>query len=144
MKKLFVDTNIVIDLLSRRESFFEDAAELFSLADKKQIVLSVSSLTIANTSYALLKQLDSAKTKATLRKLRLILTILPLDDKIVGLALNDDVFSDFEDGLQYFTAIENGQELIITRNLKDFKNSKLPTMTARQFIESIEESITSK
>ena len=63
--------------------------------------------------------------------------ILPLDDKIVGLALNDETFSDFEDGLQYFTAIENGQELIITRNLKDFKNSKLPTMTARQFIETI-------
>jgi len=45
-----------------------------------------------------------------------------LDDKIVGLALSDDTFSDFENGLQYFTAIENGQELIITRNLKDFNN----------------------
>ena len=43
----------------------------------------------------------------------------------------------FEDGLQYFTAIENEQELIVTRNLKDFKGSKLPTMTAKQFIETI-------
>ena len=138
MKKLYVDTNIVIDLLSRREPFFEEAAELFSLADKKQIELSVSSLTIANTSYALLRQMDSNKAKSVLRKLRLILKILPLDDKIIGLALNDDNFSDFEDGLQYFTAIEDEQELIITRNLKDFKNSKLPTMTAKQFIETIE------
>ncbi|HKJ32418.1 MAG TPA: PIN domain-containing protein [Balneolales bacterium] len=138
MKKLFVDTNIVIDLLSRREPFFEEAAELFSLADKKQIELSVSSLTIANTSYTLLRQMDSDKAKSVLRKLRLILKILPLDDKIIGLALNDDNFSDFEDGLQYFTAIEDEQELIITRNLKDFKNSKLPTMTAKQFIETIE------
>ncbi len=48
------------------------------------------------------------------------------------------MFADFEDGLQYFTAIENGQELIITRNLKDFKNSKLPAMTAKQFIDAIE------
>jgi len=47
-------------------------------------------------------------------------------------------FSDFEDRLQYFTAIENGQDLIITRNLKDFKTSKLPTMTAKQFVESID------
>jgi predicted nucleic acid-binding protein len=138
MKKLFVDTNIVIDLLSRREPFFEEAAELFSLADKKQIELSVSSLTIANTSYALLRQMDSNKAKSVLRKLRLILKVLPLDDKIIGLALNDETFSDFEDGLQYFTAIENEQELIITRNLKDFKNSKLPTMTAKQFIETLE------
>ncbi|WP_372947071.1 type II toxin-antitoxin system VapC family toxin [Mariniphaga sp.] len=138
MKKLFVDTNIVIDLLSRREPFFEKAATLFSLADKKQIELSVSSLTFANTSYALLRQMDSNKAKSILRKLRLIMTILPLDDKIVGLALNDDTFSDFEDGLQYFTAIENGQELIITRNLKDFKGSKIPVMTAKQFIETID------
>ncbi|MBK8807529.1 MAG: PIN domain-containing protein [Bacteroidales bacterium] len=138
MKKLFVDTNIVIDLLSRREPFFDEAAELFSLADRKQIEISVSSLTIANTSYALLRQMDSNKAKSVLRKLRLILTVLPLDDKVVGLALNDETFSDFEDGLQYFTAIEAEQELIITRNLKDFKSSKLPTMTARQFIETIE------
>jgi predicted nucleic acid-binding protein len=138
MKKLFVDTNIVIDLLSRREPFFEEAATLFSLADKKQIELTASSLTIANTSYALLRQMDSNKAKAILRKLRLIVKTLQLDDKIIGLALNDEAFAGFEDGLQYFTAIENGQELIITRNLKDFKNSKLPTMTAKQFIESIE------
>jgi len=138
MKRIFVDTNIVIDLFSRREPFFEESAILFSLADKKKIELAVSSLTIANTSYALSRQMDSNKSKSILRKLRLIVKILPLNDKIVGLALNDETFSDFEDGLQYFTAIENGQELIITRNLKDFKNSKLPTMTARQFIETIE------
>jgi predicted nucleic acid-binding protein len=138
MKKLFVDTNIVIDLLSRREPYYDEAATLFSLADKDQVELSISSLTIANTSYVLLGQMDSAKAKSILRKLRLIVKILPLDDKIVGLALNDEAFSDFEDGLQYFTAIENGQETIITRNLKDFKNSKLPAITAKQFIATTE------
>ncbi|MBN2745116.1 MAG: PIN domain-containing protein [Bacteroidales bacterium] len=137
MKRIFVDTNIVIDLLSRREPFFEEAAELFSLADKKRVELSVSSLTFANTGYVLLQQMDSIKAKSVLRKLKLILKILPLDDKIIGLALNDDNFSDFEDGLQYFTAIEHEQEVIITRNLKDFKNSKIPTVTAKQFIETI-------
>ncbi len=137
MKKLFVDTNIVIDLLARREPFYVEAAELFSLADKRHVELSISSLTIANTSYALLRQMDSNRAKSVLRKLRLILKVLPLDDKIVGLALNDESFSGFEDGLQYFTAIEYEQELIITRNLKDFKNSKLPTMTAKQFIETL-------
>ena len=136
MKKVFIDTNIVIDLLSKREPFFEEAAELFSLADKQKIELSISTLTIANTSYTLLRHLDSQKVKSILRKLRLILKLLPLDEKIVGLALNDESFRDFEDALQYFTALENGNELIITRNLKDYKNSKLPTMTARQFIET--------
>jgi len=45
-------------------------------------------------------------------------------------------FKDFEDGLQYFSAIENDQDIIITRNLKDFKNSKIPSMTAEQFLKS--------
>jgi len=138
MRKLFIDTNIVIDLLSRRAPYFEASAMLFSLADKKQIELTISSLSIANTSYVLLMQMDAGRAKSILRKLRLIVTILPLDDKIVGLALNDEYFSDFEDALQYYTALENGQDLIITRNLKDFKHSKLPVMTAQQFIETIE------
>lgn len=136
MKKLFIDTNIIIELLSHREPFYDESAELFSLADRKIIELSVSSLAIANTSYTLLRQTDSKKTKEILRKLRLIVKILPLDDKIIGVALNDDSFTDFEDGLQYFTAIENNQDLIITRNLKDFKKSKLPVMTASQFLET--------
>ena len=137
MKKLFIDTNIVIDLLSRREPFYDESANLFSLADKKIIELNISSLTVANTSYTLLRQINTKKAKEILRKLRLIVNILPLDDKIIGLALNDDSFSDFEDGLQYFTAIENDQDLIITRNLKDFKVSKLPVMTAKQFVETM-------
>ena len=120
MKKLFVDTNIVLDVLAKRQPHYEEAAELFSLADKKEIALAVSSLTIANTGYTLLRQMDAANAKAVLRKLRLIVEILPLDDKIIGLALNDEGFTDFEDALQYFSALENGQDIIITRNLKDF------------------------
>jgi predicted nucleic acid-binding protein len=135
MKKIFIDTNIVIDLLSRRKPFYEEAANLFSLADKKIIELSISSLTIANTAYTLLKQTDAKSAKEILRKLRLIVNILSLDDKIIGIALNDNSFPDFEDGLQYFTALENDQDIIITRNLKDFKNSVLPVMTAGQFLE---------
>jgi predicted nucleic acid-binding protein len=137
MKNVFVDTNIVIDLLSRRVPFYDEASTLFSLADKKEVAISVSALTIANTSYILLKQMDSAKAKLVLRKLSLIISILPLDDKVVSLALNDERFADFEDGLQYFTALENNQDIIITRNQKDFKNSLIPIMNAKQFLESI-------
>jgi len=136
MKKLFLDTNIVIDLLSRRPLFYDEAARLFSLADKNKIEINVSALTIANTSYILQRQMEPAKARAILRKLRLIVAVMPLDDKVVGLALNDDSFVDFEDALQYFTATEGNQDIIITRNLKDFKKSKLPVMTAKQFLDS--------
>jgi len=134
---IFWYTNIVIDLLSRREPFYEEVATLFSLADKKLIELTVSSLTIANTSYVLLQQINANKTKAILRKLKRIIKILPWDDKIIGLDLNDEKSSDFEGGLQYFAVIENRQEIIISRNFKDFKHSKLPTLTAEQFTETI-------
>ncbi|MBA7546584.1 hypothetical protein ES705_38976 [subsurface metagenome] len=138
MKKLLIDTNIIIDLLSRKENFYAEVASLFSLADKNVIKLSVLSLTFANTNYTLLKEKKPNEAKTILRKLRLLVDVLPLDDKIIGLALNDDSFTDFEDGLQYFSAIENNQDNIITRNLKDFKNSIIPILTARQFIETLE------
>ena len=139
MRKLFIDTNIVIDLLSRREPYYNESAELFSLADRKKIEISVSSLTMANTSHVLLRQLNAKKVKEVLRKLRLVVNVLPLDNKIIGLALNDETFEDFEDGLQYFTAIENEHQMIITRNLKDYKKSQIPVMTARQFLELIKQ-----
>jgi predicted nucleic acid-binding protein len=134
MKKIFVDTNIVVDMLAKREPFFDEAANLFSLADNNKIKISLSSLTIANINYILLRKINSVKAKSILRNLTLIVEILPLDNKIIGLALNNESFSDFEDGLQYFTAIENNQDAIITRNLKDFKQAKLPVMTAKQFL----------
>jgi predicted nucleic acid-binding protein len=136
MKKLLIDTNIVIDLLAKREPYFADSASLFSMADKKQVKLSASSLTFANTNYTLLKVKNFNEAKLILRKLMLIVDVLPLDNKIIGLALNDNDFEDFEDGLQYFSAIENNQDIIITRNLKDFRKSIIPVMTAEQFLKT--------
>ncbi len=137
MKKLFIDTNIVIDLLAKREPFYGEAAMLFTLADKKTIYLSVSALTFANTNYILLQSKKPEEAKLILRKLKLIVRVLCLDEKIVGLSLNDNDFKDYEDALQYFTALENGVDAIITRNLKDFQKAKLPVMTASQFLKTI-------
>jgi len=137
MKKLFIDTNIIIDLLAKREPFYDEAAMLFTLADKQKIGLSVSALTFANTNYILLQSKKPEDAKLILRKLKLIVQVLSLDEKIVGLSLNDNDFKDYEDAIQYFTAIENGVDVIITRNLKDFQKSKLPVMTAAQFLKTI-------
>lgn len=138
MKKIFIDTNILLDLFSMRAPFYEDAAQLFSLADRKIIELSISSLTIANTNYILSKQLNKLQTKTVLKKIILVVHVLPLDYKIVDLALIDDSFSDYDDGLQYFTAIEHRQDVVVTRNLKDFKNAQIPVMTPKQLIESLD------
>ncbi len=137
MKKLFVDTNIIIDLLAKRVPFYEEAAMLFTLADKQKIGLCVSALSFANTNYVLLHSKKPEEAKLILRKLKLIVQVLCLDEKIVGLSLNDNDFKDYEDALQYFTALENGVDAIITRNLKDFQKARLPVMTAAQFLKTI-------
>ena len=73
-----------------------------------------------------------------MRDLELIVIITNLSGKVVQLALNDNNFRDFEDGLQYYSAIEDGAAAIITRNQKDFKASQLPVMNASQFLNSME------
>ena len=133
MDRILVDTNIIIDLLTKRQDFYIAASELFTLADKKEIKLAISSLTFANTFYMLSKELNDAKAKEILRKFKLLVQVLPMDDKIIDLSLNSE-FRDFEDAIQYFTAIENNLEIIITRNLKDFKLAKIPVMTAENYL----------
>lgn len=134
MSRILIDTNIVIGLLSMRKEFYEEAAELFSLADKKELELSISALTFANTHYILAKLKSGKDAREILRKFKILVEILSLDDKITQLALSDDNFSDIEDGLQYYTAMENQIDVIITRNKKDFKNSKIPVLTAKEFL----------
>lgn len=134
MKRLLIDTNIVIDLLSKREKFYNEAAELFSRADKKELELAISSLTFANTNYILSKLKSPKDARQILRKFKVLVEVLSLDDKITELALSDEKFPDFEDGLQYYSAIENQIDVIITRNKKDFKNSNIPVLTAKEFL----------
>ena len=137
MKKILIDTNIVIDLLSKRKWFYDDAAALFSQADKKELNLNISSLTFANTNYIISKLKSAKEARAILRKFKVLVEILSLNDKITELALSDESFRNFEDGLQYYSAIENEIDLIITRNKKDFKNAKLPVLTAKEYLDSV-------
>lgn len=136
MRKLFLDTNILLDLLARRVGFYEEAARLFLLAEEGKLSLSVSALSIVHTHYVLRKHLPEQKTRGIIRDIRLLVSILPLDERLSDIALNSSI-DDYEDAIQYHTAVDYKQELIISRNLKDFKNSKLPVMTAGQFIQSL-------
>jgi len=107
-----------------------------SLADKKKLTLSISSLCLADIHYILSGKNPEMEVRKILMKFKVLVNVLSLDDKITDLALNSD-FRDFEDAIQYYTALENEQEMIITRNHPDFKESKLPVMTAGEFIKAI-------
>jgi len=133
MEKIFVDTNIVLDLLQKREGFYIEAQELFTLADRKKIKLYISSLTIANTHYLLSRHYSSNNARKILAKFKVLVEVLSLDNKVIDLALTSDL-KDFEDAIQLYTAVENSMDVIITRNKKDFRKQDLPILTANEYL----------
>ena len=135
MEKLFVDTDVVLDLLSGRQPHYKFAAELFSLADIESVRLYVSSLTFANVHYVLSKQLSASESRKLLLRFKTLVTVLPVNDKIIELALSSS-FADFEDAIQFYAAIENNISILLTRNLKDFKKATIPVMTPQQYLKS--------
>ncbi|MBA7527409.1 hypothetical protein ES705_19585 [subsurface metagenome] len=139
MSKLLIDTNVVLDLLAKREHFYKSAAHIFSLADKNKLKLAISSLTIANTNYVLSRLKSASEAREILRRFRVLVRIVSLNEKIIDLALNDSTFSDFEDGLQYYSAIENNLDIILTRDLKGFKGSNIPVMTPDEYLTSMKQ-----
>ncbi len=132
-RKIFVDTDIIYDMLAMREPHYHAAATLFTLSDEGKIQIFISALTIANIHYLISKQLSSDQAKHIIRKFRLLVQIVPINAKIIDLALNSD-FNDFEDAIQYYCALENNLELLLTRNLKDYKKAQISVMTAQDFI----------
>lgn len=136
MEKLLIDTNIIIDLLAKREEFFKDAQHLFTLADNKKVTLYISTLSLANIHYLLAKVHGKDNARKILIQFKVLVEVLAFDDKIAELALASD-FTDFEDAIQYYSAIENGLNIIITRNKKDFKTAKLPILTAGEYLNKL-------
>ena len=132
MEQIFVDTNIVMDLLEKRADFYKEAQELFTLSDQRKVKLYISALTFANVHFLLSRYLKM-DARNVLAKFKVLVEVLAVDDKIIQLALNSD-FRDFEDAIQYYTAIENDINILITRNKKDFKNVSITILNAKEFL----------
>jgi predicted nucleic acid-binding protein len=133
MKNIFVDSDIILDLLLDREPFFTPSAELFNLIEARKVHASVSALHFSNLFYILRKVKGSEAAKSVLRKLKILVKILPVNEKVIELALESD-FSDFEDAIQYYACLDNNIDVIVTRNKNDFKSGKLPVMTAPEVL----------
>lgn len=134
-RKVFLDSDVILDVLCKREPFYSFAAELFTLGDLGKVTLVTTSLVSANVFYILRKVLGIEKGKELLRKLRIIVGVISVTEKTVDLALNSN-FADFEDGLQYFTARENNIQILITRNVKDYRGKELLVQTPEEYIKS--------
>lgn len=133
--RVFLDTNVVLDLLGERDRFYKSAAQIASLADESKIEIFASALSYATVSYFLSKFEGVEMAKEKLRKFKIISKICDLDESIIEKGLNSK-FKDFEDALQYFSAIKSDCTIIITRNGKDFKRSLISIMTPDEFLTS--------
>ncbi len=133
--RIFIDSDVILDLLCRRTPHYDFAAEVFTLGDYHKLELVTTSVVYANVFYILRKTLGIEKAKEYLRKLRIMLGVVNVDEKIVDLALNSR-FSDFEDGLQYFTAREHGISILLTRNIRDYRETDIIIQTPEEFVKA--------
>jgi predicted nucleic acid-binding protein len=135
-KRLFLDTNVILDLLGERDPFYDSIAKLATLADKELLTMVVSPISFATLNYFITKFETAQIAQEKLRKFKIICEICKLDEHIIEKGLNSS-FTDFEDALQYFSAVDSDCDIIITRNGKDYKKSLLPVMTADEYLQSI-------
>lgn len=136
IRKVFLDTDIMLDLLGERKPYYDPIAKIATLAEKEHVTIFVSPLSFATVNYFLSKFENVKTAKEKLRKFKVISEVCSLDQQTIEKALNSS-FKDFEDALQYFSATDSNCDIIITRNGKDFKNSLLPVMTAKEFLNSL-------
>ena len=135
MRRVFIDTNILLDLLLERDTWAQDAALLFSMADRKEIELLCCSLSFSTSVY--LMQRFKYTRREIVKKLSIvksICTITTVNDAVIDRMLQSD-FADLEDAIQYYSALAFGAETIVTRNPKDFATSTIPILTPKDFIQ---------
>jgi len=143
MTQILLDTDVILDFFLERKPFSQDSVKILSLAENKKIKVYLTSLSFSNCYY-ILKQIGSRETVIdNLRKLARISEIMSVNSKSVELALYSE-FRDFEDALQYFSAYQKDKiNVIITRNIKDYKKSELPVMTPENYLKSYKDTIAS-
>lgn len=136
MQKLFLDTNIVIDFLRERKGFYEASAKILTLADKKLVKIFTSPISISNAYYIISKYENPQIALEKISKFKVLCKISIMDDEVIEKAIHSD-FKDFEDALQYYSAIATKCDIIITRNEKDFKKARTPVMNASNYLEAL-------
>ena len=135
MKKVFIDTNVLIDFILEREGA-KNAADILQLGEEKKIRTAASFLTMANTAYIIRKGRTQTELYALLTDLSDMIEILPMDERQFKDAL-DRPASDFEDVLQYECAKAHGCDVIVTRNSRHFPFAQIPVLSPAEFLDQM-------
>ena len=134
--KVFLDTNIVLDYLLKREPFSEEARELFMLGYAGVIHLYMSDVTITNIAYITRKNISKVAFYLAIERLLKYINVTSVGAQLIELAVREK-WDDFEDCIQYLSASRSEADCIVTRNTDDFKLSEIPVYTPTEFIDAI-------
>ena len=138
MRNLFLDTNVIIDVLADRKPFSASSTTLFDYADRGKVNLFVSALSYSNIYYIIRKSCSHKEMLSLLRDLDAIAETLDVTRQIITNSLNGS-FKDFEDSIQYNTAVANKKmDAIVTRDPKGFKNDNIAVFTPEEALSMIE------
>ncbi len=132
MKKILIDLNIILDFLNKR-NFHQEAARLINMCVENKISGFICAHEVTTLSYFLLKkQTDKTKVINTITALLDIFNVIPIDESILRDSLISPI-SDYEDAVIEVSSMKNNIDYIISRNISDFKLSRIPTYTPEQF-----------
>lgn len=137
MNKIFLDTDVAIDYLTRRDPFSTESVQIFEYSFRNQLQIYVSSLSFWNIYYIIGKLESKRKAKEKIRLLFQLVILLPVGAEIVEKAIWSE-FKDFEDAIQNFCAVESKLSTLITRNVRDYSQSKLSILTPKEFLATFE------
>ncbi|SDC71596.1 PIN domain-containing protein [Algoriphagus faecimaris] len=133
MVKIYLDTNVVIDLLAKREPFYEDAKSFLLLVQNELALLFIAEISLGNLFYLAFEVYKIPQSREVLDKFFSVCKVISGGEDVVRKSLNSN-FKDKEDGLQYYTALAHNMDFFITRNKKDFKGDiQIPVYTPKEF-----------
>jgi predicted nucleic acid-binding protein len=134
MKKILIDTDVILDFFFDRKPFSDDASKLLMLCEKKIVAGFVTPVVVSNVYYLLRKTAKHEKVIENLKMLINILNIAKINKATILEALNSE-FKDFEDAMQNFSAqFDKEIKVIVTRNVKDYKESSLSVMSPETYL----------
>lgn len=134
MIHVFVDSNVILDLLLLRGPFAQESRIIFELAEQKKLKLYTSALSIANIHYIISKEWSVDKANTAVGRIRKLLSITPVTEEMLDLCI-DQKHTDFEDAIQFYSA-KTQCTVIITRDLKGFSRFDFPSVTPFEFLEN--------
>lgn len=136
--KVLVDTNVLLDVLCERAEFYDDSAAIWTMAEQGRLTAFIAAVSVTNIYYIVRRLGDHRKAMKAVVQLRDIFTPAACDAHVLNQAI-DARISDFEDAVQYFTAIHAGADMIITRNVKHFPKGSIPAVTPKEFQASLQD-----